>query len=996
MKKWKLLLAFLFTMGMFVVHAQTTVNGTVLDAEGKPVPGANVRVKGFNDIGTISDLNGSYSLSVPDGATTLVFSFVGMKTQEIEIGGKTTINVSLKNEDVGIDEVVVVGYGSQIKADMTGSILKVDGKEINELPVPTFESALQGKTAGVFIASTSGKLGEGMNVRIRGASSISADNQPLYVIDGVVVTSQSQTTGSNSPTNPMVDINPNDIESVTILKDAAGAAIYGSRASNGVIIITTKQGKQGKTKIDVGYQYGVSDPANKMEFMDGPQYYQFFHDIFANSYGEADADDWGEYFVPGFTSGNNSNWQDEAFQKGGIQQLNFSASGGDEKTQFYVGLTYNEQKGILLGNTLNRFSGRVNVSHKAYDRFKVGMNLGISNSDGSRVSNDNAFATPLQMIALPPVQATHDPVTGELNTNTIYYNGLIENRDSQDKTGVFRNIGNVYAELDIYNDLKFKTTYGLDLLNQREDTYNGRLTQDGAPDGIALSRAVQVIRTSFENYFTYNKDLANDINLNAVLGMAYENSNTLVTSVQAKGFPSDDFKTIASASEATTFYSSETNFSYVSYFLRANANFMHRYIFGASVRVDGSSRFGENSKYGMFPAASAGWIITNESFVAQSDVLSFLKLRTSYGLTGNSEIGNFPSMGLYTGSPYGSVPGVRPAQIASPDLRWETTAQFNFGLDFALFDNRVSAEMDYYIKKTNDLLLSKPLPATSGFVSYVENIGKLENKGFEFVLNTQNIVGNFNWSTSLNMSFNKNEITDLNGEPINSGYNRAEEGKEVAFFYMRKYAGVDPDNGDALYYINSKSDATTNDYNEAEKQFVGSPNPDFVGGFTNTFAYAGFDFQFLFQFVYGNEIYRNGGHWQSSNGWNMDNQTVDQLDAWKNPGDITDVPRADWDVNNGTRASSRYLEDGSYMRLKSVSLGYNLSSSFTQRLKMRNVRVYVTGVNLYTWATYTGMDPEVSFQGTNRSQTSLNLQQGVDFYTTPQARTITFGINIGI
>ena len=392
MKRVNVLLAFLLMMGMFVVHAQTTISGTVLDADGQAVPGANIRAKGFSDVGTISDMNGSYTLSVPAEATTLVFSFVGMQTQEIEIGGQTTINVTLQNADVGIDEVVVVGYGSQIRADMTGSILKVDGKKINEMPVPTFEGALQGITSGVYIASTSGKLGEGMKVQIRGASSISADNQPLYVVDGMVVTSQSQTTGNNSPTNPMADINPNDIESITILKDAAGAAIYGSRASNGVIIITTKHGKQGKTKIDVGYQYGISEPANKMEFMDGPQYYQFFHDVFETSYGPGNGDDAGDFFVPGFTDGNNENWQDEAFQKGGIQQLNFTASGGDEKTQFFVGLTYNEQKGILLGNSLNRFSGRVNVSHKAYDRFNVGMNLGISNSSGHRVSNDNAFA----------------------------------------------------------------------------------------------------------------------------------------------------------------------------------------------------------------------------------------------------------------------------------------------------------------------------------------------------------------------------------------------------------------------------------------------------------------------------------------------------------------------------------------------------------------------------------------------------------------------------
>lgn len=998
MKKLTFFIAFLIFTGMQFASAQTQqVSGNVTSSEdGLPLPGVTILVKGTTT-GTVTNLEGNFVISVDPESTILVFSFVGMKKQEHPLNGQTIINIVMDPDNLGLEEVLVVGYGSQIKASISGSITKLSGEKIQNVPVATFESAIQGRTSGVYVANTSGKLGEGMKVRIRGSSSISADNQPLYVVDGLVITSQNQGIGNNSPTNPMADINPSDIESITILKDASAAAIYGSRASNGVVIITTKRGKQGKTNIDIGYQHGITNPANTMDFMNGDQYREFFTEVFTRSYGdEATALDVLNFYIPGFSDGYNTDWQSEAFQQGFIDQMDVSASGGNEKTRFYTGLTYNNQKGILLGNSLKRTSARINLDQDVSKKLKFGMNIGLSSSKGLRVSNDNAFSTPLQLIALPPVQPKIDPETGELNTNTIYFNGLIQHRDADHYTDVLRTIGGVYGEYNILPSLNFTSKVGVDLLNQRENNYDGRLTQDGAPSGNGESRAVLVSKYAWDNYLTFNKSFSDNSNLTTVMGMSYEESTKEVTSVAAIGFPSDDFRTIANASEVQTFWSSGVKFSYLSYFIRANAFLNDRFILGASMRADGSSRFGENNKFGYFPSASAGWILSKESFLENSNLLSYLKLRASWGMTGNSEIGNFAAMGLYTGSPYNEIPGVRPQQIASPDLRWETTSQIDLGLDFGFFNNRLSGEIDVYMKKTTDLLLSKPLPATSGFISYSKNFGKLENKGLEIALNSHNLVGELTWTTNFNIAFNQNKITDLDGEPINSGYNRVEEGESIGVFYLREYAGVDPDNGDALYYLEAGSKETTNDYNLAERQIVGSPNPDFIGGLTNTFNYKGFDLDFLFQFIYGNEVYRNGGHWQSSNGWNLDNQTTDQLNAWMQPGDITDVPRADWDVNNGTRASSRYLEDGSYLRLKTLTLGYSFPARISEKLRLRSMRIYFTGQNLITWTKYTGMDPEVHFPGTNRTRTTSNIQQGVDFYTTPQIRAFTFGLKLGI
>lgn len=1002
-------LLFLFTTQGWAQNR--TISGLVTSAEdGSTMPGVTVMVKGTT-VGTVTDINGKYSISVPSAATTLVFSYVGMQSQEIAIEGRSAIDVKMSTEVKQVDEVLVVGYGSRLKTELTGSISKVQAKEIENLPVPTFEGAMQGRTAGVFIENTSGKLGEAMRIRIRGNSSISADNQPLYVVDGMVVTSQNVGTSSNSPTNPMADLNPADIESINILKDASAAAIYGSRAANGVVLITTKRGKAGKTQFNFGYQVGVSTPTHMVDMMNGQQYRDFFTEVFTRSYGtRADAIDVLNYYInyfsgyvkgPGDTIKYDTNWQKEAFQRGSLAQYELSAAGGNDKTQFFTGLTYNTQNGILLHNQMDRISGRVNIDHQPNEKLKLGMNFSLAYNERHRVPNDNAFSNPLQMIALPPVQPIYDPENPtQLYRYTLYENGLRPATYNKDKTTVIRNLSGAYLAYEPFKGFVLRAEAGVDILAQREMNYMSRKTVDGAPTGYDENRALQVINWSTSEYFTYNKDFAEIHNIELVGGITYQQSNEDILELSVTGFPSDDFQTPASGTDAAYFSGPSTGYKYMSYFSRLNYKLSDRYLFGLSGRMDGSSRFGANHKYGFFPAVSAGWILSREKFLEGVSALSFLKVRASYGLTGNSEIDNFASLGLYSASNYAGLTGIHPSQLPSPDLKWETTAQTDAGIDFGFLKNRITGEIDVYYKKTKDLLLYEMLPATSGYTSRYHNVGSLENKGLEFVINTNNLVGAFQWSTQFNIGFNKNKILNINGPTIYAGNTRtgnniAMEGQPMGVFYLPKYAGVDPQTGDALYYVKADSSGTTTNYNEAAFQIVGDPNPKYYGGITNTFTYKGFDLSFLFQFVGGNKIFKSFGLWAESNGWNLDNQTTKMMKAWKKPGDITDVPRADWDVNNGTRSSSRYIEDGSYLRLKTLTFGYNLPPAVASKLRLSSLRIYLSGANLLTFTKYTGWDPEVNYEGTGRSTTNTNLIQGSEFYTAPQAKTFTLGLKVG-
>ncbi|WP_026473325.1 SusC/RagA family TonB-linked outer membrane protein [Alkaliflexus imshenetskii] len=1014
MKKVLLALSFVLVCGLTALMAQTrTITGTVTGSDdGMPIPGASVFVKGTT-IGTVTQVNGSYSINVPADAQTLVYSFVGMRSQEQPIAGRSVIDVILASDAIAVSEVVVIGYGTRLKAELTGSIASVRASDIADNTAPTFESALQGRAAGVHVVGGSGKLGQAVRTRIRGASSISASNQPLYVIDGMPVQSQNLGANNNEPTNPIADLNPNDIESIQVLKDASAAAIYGSRASNGVILVTTKRGKPGRTTFNFSSQIGISEPANKVNFLNRAQYLDLFELAYSNVAGGSnepyiiwddwtDALDWGLNYwrdplnPSDLSQGPDTNWEDEALRRGSMQQFDFSASGGNEKTQFYAGLSTVDQTSIVNGNSFDRISGRLNLDQKATDNVSFGMNMNLVRSRNFRVANDNAFSTPLQMVALPPLNPKYNPNTGELNSNTLYENGLIVRKHNMSNTEIFRNFGNLYAQINILPSLSFRTEAGVDLLNQREIEYRSRLTNDGGPEGEAYDRSVNSKIYNLESFFTYNQKLSPVLDLNVVLGNSLQQADFDFAAISAKGFPNDNFKRIASASEITNATSSGTGYRYNSYFSRANLKVMERFLIDASGRFDGSSRFGKDNRYGFFPSAALAWIASNEDFLLNNDFLSFLKPRISWGVTGNSEIDNFAARGLYMGSNYAGLSGMVSSSIPSPDLKWETTTQTNVGVDFGFFNNRITGEIDYYFKKTTDLLLNVQIPGTTGFSTVYRNVGEMENKGWEFVLNTVNIEGPFSWSSNFNITFNKNKITNLDGQVISSGIWRVMEGQPIGVFYTKEFAGVDPTNGDALFYLNETGDETTTSLSAAANRIVGDPNPDFWGGFTNSFRYAGFDLNVMFQFVYGHDIFNQGRQWQADGFSWFDNQVVEFYEnIWRQPGDNAKYPQPRFYEGNGYGTSSMLIFDGSYIRLKEVSLGYTIPKRIVQRGGLENVRVFARAYNLLTITDYPGWDPEASSPGTADATTqSSNIRQGWDFYTAPQPRTLTFGLNM--
>ena len=1014
MKKITLLIFFCSLLsGSALLAQEITVTGKVTTAEDNSVlPGVSVQVQGTQR-GTQTDASGNYSISTSP-TSILIFSFVGMIPQEVTVGNRSQIDVQLSSDARSLSEVVVTGYGTQSKRNLTGNIAKVSGAEIANTPVTTFEQALQGRAAGVQVTSLNGKLGQGMQMRIRGSSSVTASNEPLYVLDGIPLTTKDQGT-SSAPQNPLADINFNDIESIDILKDASAAAIYGARASNGVVLITTKKGKTGKTKFNVGYQMGSSKPTHLRDWLNTAQYVELFSEAVQN---EIDAGNLPANYLTGSTysrftryaagdregwenSKYDTDWQAEAFQKAPMGQFDISASGGDPKTRFFVSAQYLDQKGILIKNSFKRLSGRINLDHKATDKLTLGVNVNLARTINGRLSNDNAFSTPLQIIALPPMTPVIDPRTNELSGNyTLYYNPLLNRDFSSNVSTSYRTIGNIFAEYKFTNWLKFRSEVGTDLYNLNEDQYFGKETSrnTGAPNGQGYSSWAQVTNYTTNNFFTLGQTFADKHDVDVTVGMTFQKSEASYNSVTGQEFPSNAYRKVISAANITAGSSSGSNFSFLSYFGRANYRFLNKYLLSVSGRVDGSSRFGANNRYGFFPAASVGWVISDESFMQDIPSLSLLKLRASYGLTGNAEIGNFDSYGLYRGDAgYAGVPGQRPEQIENPDLRWEQTTQTDVGLEFGFFGGRLSGEVDYYIKTTRDLLLNVNVPGTSGFRTQLRNIGNLENKGWEFVLRSDNTTGAFKWNTSLNLAANRNKILNLDGQVIEGGYiNRAVEGQPIGSFYSIEYAGVDPANGDALYYVNEERPDgtldrnTTNDPNVAQRVVIGNPNPKLVGGISNSFSYKGLEFNILFQGQTGNDIYNGGGKFQSANGDFFDNQTVDQLNRWQKPGDITNVPQARLFGANGTAESSRYLQKGDYLRLKTATLSYTLPTSLTNRAKLDRVRLYVTGQNLLTFTKYTGWDPEV-----NADYLAGNIGLGNDFYSAPQAKTIIVGINLG-
>jgi len=980
------------------VFGQWALTGRVTDQNEIPLIGASVQEKNNTTNGTVTDADGRFELILSESAQAVVISFTGFAAKEVVISRATSdLSVSLEEDVSLLNEVLVIGYGNSSKRNLTDNVALLHSEDLSNIAVSNFQSTMSGKAAGVRINQTSGKVDAGINVTIRGTSSISAGREPLYVLDGMPLINVNESS-NGAPMNPLLTLSPSEIESINILKDASSAAIYGARGANGVVLITTKKGQAGKPVVSLNMSTGISSPTNVIELLNTAEYKELFTEAAINTLGPEDGtaeiEGLFDYLANGTDWRNNevdTDWNDIIFRDGQQSDVDLAVSGGDLKTQYYFGGAWNTTKGILVGNDLDRISARMNIKHQLSQKIAAGMNIGVSGAKIERVDNDNSFTSPVEAIAQSPLSPVYND-DGTPNANTLYPNFLLEDLYANYTTKLRRITGKVFAEYKFIENFRFNTDFGYDNSHQTEDQYRGTLTPFMSTNGYAYNSNVTSENYIWSNYFTYENELSRSAFLTVVAGQEFNNSNRVFATVTGTQFPSDDFQSISSAAEITAGTGANTTYNFLSYFARAALNLHDKYYLKASIRRDGSSRFGSNERYGFFPAFSVGWIVSEESFLKNNRTLSFLKVRGSFGQLGNSEIGDYASQTLYNGVSYNKISGIRLEQPGNNNLTWEKSKQIDLGVEFGLFNDVITGEVDFYTKNTDGLLFSVPLPGSSGQLSFNKNIGNVESKGVEVVLNSKNIRSkNLQWTTSFNIANNTNEIKSLpNGNAdIITGETINRVGESVASFFLPEFAGADPATGDALYYTNGAGSATTNAYEDANRVIVGNSQPTWIGGLTNEINFKGLVLSFTFIGEWGASIFNGGGVYQSSSADYFDNQTIDQLDRWQNPGDITNVPQARLYGQNGTGPSTRYLQKGDFIRLRNVMLSYNLPKSLTEKVNVGNARIFISGVNLLTFTQYTGYDPEARADFDN-----YGFDNGWNFYSAPQAKTTSIGINV--
>ncbi|MEO6346916.1 MAG: TonB-dependent receptor, partial [Aquaticitalea sp.] len=959
-----------------------TIKGVILDDQGVPLVGATVVVKGTSK-GVTTDFDGNFELKVPDNTTTLVISYLGFVTQEVNVVGKTSLNIKMLADNLALSEVVVIGYGTEKKALLTGSVSAINSKEIEDLPVSGVDGILQGQAAGVQVSQNSGTPGGEMSVRIRGLSSISGSSQPLYIIDGIPVTTGDfgQIGYSGQGSSALTDLNPNDIESISILKDASSTAIYGARASNGIVLITTKRGKTQKSVVSANVYTGVQRAWNRLDLLDARQWMEYRNDLTNSTVFTQEQMD-------NITI--DTDWQDIIFRVAPINSYELSATGGSEKTKYFIGGTLFKQTGILIGTDYKRMNGRINLDHELSDKFTIGTSIGLTYAKTDRVESDQTLHGPLPNgISTPAIFPVYNE-DGTYNQNGPYSNAVSIAKEAINQNFSYRTNSNVYLDYKIIPGLTFNTKWGVDFLNFREHAFENTKTVQGAKyNGLGFETYTNVINVVSNNILKYKHDFDKH-KIELLAGYSFESYEYRNSFIRGQDYADDNLQYISAASTIVSASASATDTGLRSYFGRANYNYDNKYIFEATGRFDTSTKFGENNRTGFFPAGSLAWRVSEEEFLKNSSVISDLKLRASYGLTGNDDISPFLFSELYGNTSYGGQPAIYPSNIPNPDLKWESTRQLNLGLNLGFFHDRLTLTADYYDKQTNDLLLSRPLPSSSGFSSITENVGKVENKGIEISLSSRNFVGDFTWNTQFNISGNRNKVLELyNGQPIDDigrGGNRIMEGQPIGIFYSYKSLGVDPSTGDIVYADTNFDGVITSE----DRTIVGNPHPDFIGGLTNNFSFKGFDLSIFLQGSYGNDVF-HGSRLFLESLQGGDNQLEAVTRRWQQPGDITDIPRATLDpvaAAQNKRVSSRFIEDGSYLRVKNVTLGYTLNQEKMQKTFFNSVRFYFSVQNLFTFTNYTGLDPEVNYRGDDNSVI------GTDFFTYPQAQTFTLGVNL--
>lgn len=1017
------------------------ISGKVIDENGGGLPGVSVVVKGTSK-GAITDGDGKYNLSIPEGSVTLVYSFVGYEAQEVAVGSRTTVDVTLKVDVKALSEVVVVGYGTQNRKDVTGSIASISSQDIKDMPVTNVAEGMAGKLPGVLIQQTTGAPGNSPSVKIRGFGSISAGNGPLIVVDGQPLNSGDLTNGSG-----LNLMNPNDIESVDVLKDASATAIFGSRGANGVMMITTKRGKAGRSRINFDYYTGIQEISKKMDMLNAQQFAEFSKEASNNAYLErvagAQASDpnsarpagnryrypRGEY--PGIDFDNPAaltsyDYQSLIFRQAPISSYQLSGSGGTDKIQYMISGNYLKQDGIINTSGLKRYTFRSNIDAQLSPKLKIGMSVSPSftterrvNSDGHWASNGVINAALSQAPIIPIYQADGVTYNSQASIAGAYdWAGVtnpVANITELDNTAsTLRLLGNTYADLTIWKTLKYRATFGADLNYFRQNQFQtsaiplNQLLPPNANAGSSTTR--QSINWVTSHTLGYNVSFMADHYLDALVGFEAQKNDFESNSVNANRFPNDIVRTV-NAGVIIGGSSLRDQWSLASYFARVGYTYKDRYLVNASIRRDGSSRFGANQRYGIFPSASIGWRVTEEPFMKNIPAISEMKLKVSYGLAGNNAFSNYGSIGILGADNYvfgnALVNGLATSTIGNDNLTWEKSRQTDIGLELGLWKNRIFFTADYYSRITTDLLLSVQVPTLTGFSTASRNIGKVENKGMEFGLVTRNTTGNLKWTTDLNISFNRNKVLALGptGDAIRSGTGVGETnitviGKPLGNFYGYQQLGVFKDQADLDSY---PRDATArpgdvkfadinNDgkINADDRTIIGNNQPDFIYGMTNTLSFKGFDLGITVQGVQGGEILNLSRRFIENLEGNQ-NQLSTILNRWRSPQDPGDgiVPRANQrTTGNNNAISSRWVESASYFRVRNITLGYNLPKVALERIKIQSLRLYGGIQNAFTSTKYLGFNPEVS--GYENALTG-----GVDYGSYPLARTYTVGLNIG-
>lgn len=1008
MKKLLLLGSLLFA-GIVTFGQSEVISGRVVSSEDNTaIPGVNVILKGTVQ-GTVTDANGNFRLDKPNEGGTLVFSFVGFKTQEVPIGNQTSINVRLESEVGQLAEVIVVGYGTQQKEAITGSVGTLDNTKLEQVPMASFESTLQGNIAGVQASGIDGAPGANTQVRIRGIGSITASSEPLYVIDGIPVTSGNISTlndNDDRSANVMAGINPNDIESVTVLKDASSTAIYGSRGANGVILITTKSGKQGKTKIDIRTQVGFNSVAsnNLLQPLNASQYTQLFLEGYTNrgdtpAQAQTNFDNrFTQLIDPSTGLPTDTNWLESVTRTGANQSYDVSASGANENVKYFFSGSYFDQQSHVIGTDFERLSSRLNLEMKANDYITISNNLSVSNTDQNGMVDGSAWANPLyNAYLLSPLIPIRDEL-GRFNAEHQNYFpmggnnpvGALSGDDSRNITQL-RVMDNFAVTVKFLKNFSARSQWNIDAIQVDEYSYKNPRYGDGRTSGgYAEENTILDKNWVGTQTLNYGVTLAGRHNLEALIGYEAQKSNRKRVYGYGENFPNEQLKNLASAAAAYNASSVRTAYSFNSILSRVNYDLDGKYYFSASLRRDGSSRFGSEVRWGTFYSVGGAWDIKQENFMSNAGFINNLKLRTSYGITGNADIGNFLSKGLYNyGQDYDGNPGGTPDQIANPLLTWESQENFNVGLDFNLL-SKISGSVDYFSRVSSDLILEVPISRTTGFQFLTQNFGEMKNTGVELSLNGTVVQTNdFTMSVGFNTTFIKNELTKLQAD-FTDGTKRRQEGSDYQSYYLYEWAGVDQSNGQPLWYTNTTRSETTSDINSAERFMVGkSATPDHFGGFNTVLTYKGVSLNAQFAYSYGNYIYDANERFYHGDGALTPRSTTTYAfeNRWLPGKTDAKFPQHKWggNMNSNIDDQSRWLHDATFLRLRNVTLAYNIPNAIVSRMHLRSLRVYTRGVNLLTFTKEKDLhlDPEQAING---------VANGL----TPAIKTFTFGIDIGL